>query len=74
MTWQPIETAPELENVLVCQHGWANSAQVMYRGDGSPKHPATWIEAHERRPVSEFEMPDYWMPIEKVPTHDREQP
>lgn len=60
--WQPIETAPLLENVLIAQAGNANMVTA-YRGDGSPKHPDCWIDLFTRSELNEFEQPTHWMPL-----------
>lgn len=65
--WRPQSTAPELEAVLTCRYGDAKSVRQMYRGDGSRKHPACWICEITREPVSEFEQPDLWAPMEVLP-------
>lgn len=70
--WQPISTAPKLEAVLTCQTNKAKSVRQMYHGDGSAKHPATWICEVTREPVSEFEMPDWWKPSPAVPSESKE--
>jgi hypothetical protein len=72
MTWAPIKDAPILEAVLTCQAGRAKSVRLMYRGDGSAKHPAAWICEIDRNPVSEFETPDLWMVSPAVPIADGE--
>lgn len=67
MNWMPIHSAPTLEAVLTCQTNKAKSVRQMYYGDGSAKYPATWICEITREPVSEFEIPDWWMPTPDIP-------
>lgn len=68
LQWQPIETAPEDENVLVATTGgWVDTAFWTDDGDG----PKWWwlISANEyaKHPLHPNLIPTHWMPLPKHP-------
>ncbi len=60
MTWQPIETAPKLESVVLYRSGWCNALAIGY-----------WSlddEEWKIGPFSLFPGATHWMPLPPPPT------
>jgi hypothetical protein len=57
--WQPIETAPEDEHVILCTTGGHVGEALMLRDEDTGKQKWTWALG----PVSQFHIPLGWMPL-----------
>lgn len=64
--WQPIETAPEDENVIVCWQakGWLGEAK---------KHPGGWLWAQVDPSDyhADYIYPEYWQPLPAPPMKEK---
>jgi hypothetical protein len=69
MEWQPIETAPKNQYILLCLggKGWSVGCWNENIWDGDDKNWGVWVRDEESDTEPFYLTPTHWMPLPELP-------